>query len=94
MKRIFKQELKLTDEQTITIPEKSLFLSCKEQDGKLCLWYLCQLESQITDVKIRIIGTGNEIDDDFFDINDVFYLDTVIMKNGFVWHIFIVGEEE
>ena len=48
----------------------------------------------MTDVKIRIIGTGNEIEDDFFDINDVFYLDTVIMTNGFVWHVFIIGEEE
>jgi len=85
--RIFKYELKITDSQKIDMPIGARLLSAKEQDGKLMVWALVDLRCANKPKEIMIVGTGHPIE---FAVGEysLNFVDTVVMSNGFVWHIF------
>lgn len=86
MKTIHKQTLAIIRTQKIHIPKNSKILSVGNQKENLCIWYACDVRSaELDEIKIRIFGTGHEIENDF----DGKFINTVIMHNGdLVWHVF------
>lgn len=83
---IHKYQLKVTDRQLLELPEGSRTLACKEQDGNLCLWVYLDTEEKLERLEILILGTGNPAPSDLKDTH--FFIDTVQMSNGLVWHVF------
>jgi len=87
MKRILKYPLEIKDRQFIRMPDDYKLLSAKEQHGEIILWALVDNENPISGAQIHIIGTGNPIDEP----NQLFeyweYIDTVVMSNSLVWHV-------
>ena len=60
-------------------------LKVDEQDGQLCLWAIVDNDEPLcNDLKIKIVGTGHQFDDPHAHI----HLNSVIMSDGFVWHVF------
>ena len=84
---IGKFKLEIIPEQPIDIPICSKILSVKEQDGKLCLWALINTDLGTHQVTVYIKGTGHPADD-IHDLSPDF-IDTVVMSDGLVWHVFI-----
>ena len=86
MKRIFKYPLAVTDEQTIDIIYPARILSVKEQNDVLVLYAVVEDIPgwKYQKVKVFIRGTGNPMS----DAEDAYYIDTVLMANGLVWHVF------
>jgi hypothetical protein len=87
--KIFKYELiTFIDKQTIKMPWQAKILSAKEQDGNLCLWALVDPDIGFEmDYTFHVIGTGNPIDP-LISINNLHFIDTVVMSYGLVWHVF------
>lgn len=92
MKTIYKYQLQIKDVQLLELPTNYRILSVKEQNGDLYLWAIVDTDAEgKTSIQIEIFGTGNPIDapDRFlFDEDDYVYLNTVVMSNGLVWHVF------
>ena len=87
MKVIYKYTLAIKDIQKVEMPMKSEILSTKEQNGILCLWALVDKNETVTlDYEIEIFGTGNPIENYMSTVRE--FIDTVIMPNGLVWHVF------
>lgn len=85
IKKIFKYPLRLirlTDTQTIQIPNGSTLLWVAVQNDVICLWAMVDPEQAMTTRTIVIIGTGNPICDMALD-----YVGTV-MQGPYVWHVF------
>lgn len=85
--RIFKYQLEIIGSQKIDMPIGSQILSAKEQGGQLCVWALVDFRNTNKPKEIMIVGTGNEIDFaiGYYGMN---FVDTVVMSNGLVWHVF------
>jgi hypothetical protein len=86
MKTIWKQILKITDIQTITVPEFSKILSVQMQGDSLCVWYFVpDMNTQVIEaVTFLILGTGNPYSG---WIEPYKFLGT-IQKDSFVGHVF------
>ena len=84
--KIYKYQLEITDRQDLYLPKNSRVLSAKEQDGILCVWVQlneAELEDKYT---FYIFGTGTSPD---MSVKlSTAYVDSVIMANGLVWHVF------
>lgn len=88
MRVIHKQELEIVGEQTLPMKASDLLLKIAVQNGRLCVWYLTETETNYLPLlprTFRIVGTGYNLGD--ISVGD--YVDTVLMPNGNVWHIFI-----
>ena len=83
MKRIFKYELEIIEEQTIDLPLSPIFISVMAQEDQVVLYALVDDEKETRPNVIRIVGTGNP----FMDYDECVYLGTV-QQYGYVWHIF------
>ena len=87
--RILKYELEITDRQTISFGDsEGSPLSVAEQDGKLMMWCMVK-EDKLLDgfshiLKVEIVGTGH-LSRKLYKGN---FVGTVVMRNGFVWHVF------
>lgn len=89
MTRIFKYNLKITDNQFLETKHHVVkILKVAEQNEQLTLWAM--VDTSITYDKIghiiSIYGTGSEIQDEQDE-----YIDSVLMSNGLVWHVFNLG---
>ena len=85
MKRIYKYQLEVTDEQYLELPKGADLLCVQTQNGKPCLWAIIDDEKKVTE-KLQIIthGTGHLV---FGNIGQ--YLGTYQLRNGeFVGHCF------
>ena len=85
MKKIFKYELSLAEDQEIDLPSGSTALSVQVQNGIPCLWVLVDVEAVKTSVKVYTIGTGHPAPE---DIDECQFVDTYQM-GVFVFHVFI-----
>ena len=90
--RILKYELEIKDRQTIPIGNgQARPLSAAEQNGKLMLWCMVKEDFFPADYKcsvvVDIVGTGH-FHDDKCQIYKSDFVGTVVMRNGFVWHVF------
>lgn len=61
MRTIYKQQLEITDVQTIEMHEYSTVLKLDVQNGKPCIWYECNTAMPMEKKAIRCFGTGHEI---------------------------------
>ncbi len=84
MKTIYKYELGIVDEQSISMPAAFKPLSVQIQKGKLCMWSAVDLDVNYAMITVRIVGTGHP----FPDFNDCQYIGTA-QDGQFVWHVFV-----
>ena len=84
MSKIFKYELKITDQQTIQMPLGATILSADQQAGGLYLWAEVDPTNPPSDRTFQIIGTGNPIPNVATCRR---FIDTVVI-GAFVWHVF------
>ena len=90
--KIYKYILELTTSQSIDIIGFEKVLDCQVQNGKICIWVLCDplparqanCPNPVKGQNFWIFGTGQDIDVDYMDI---LYLKTVQL-DGYVWHVF------
>jgi len=83
--KIYKYNLKITDEQAIRLPVGSVILSVANQYENLRLWALVDEKSPVLeDRHIEIYGTGHEMREDDFKRR---FIGTVIL-HPYVWHVF------
>jgi len=82
MKTIYKYELALTDEQTISLPADAEILDIQQQGQDLCAWVKLDTDMPERDRKITICGTGNPISD-----LTLAHIATVQI-GAMVWHFF------
>lgn len=93
MKRIYKYKLETTDLQTFRIPKlsgatnfKEQLLNINTQNDYPCMWCLVDVEGELQDINIRIIGTGNPMPEYITKDN---YIGTYQLCGGsFVGHVF------
>jgi hypothetical protein len=93
MKTIWKYELKIEDEQILSIPKYSYPLAVMTQRDILCIWFLVNPKLEKEDIKIYIYGTGHELPDTAYASNESgcnqHYIGSAKMLNdNLVWHIF------
>jgi hypothetical protein len=84
MNTIHKYELEITESQMISPPSTRRLLKVAEQNGKLNIWFAVDDAMEDEHTLIHIVGTGHEIPDHC--VNS--HIDSVLMSNGLVWHIF------
>ena len=85
LRTIHKYLLKITDQQDIEMPHLAQILCVQMQDGHLYIWAMVDDEAPMDSRTIRIIGTGNPIDDG----NWLNYIGAVQEFDGeLIWHVF------
>jgi hypothetical protein len=86
MKKIYKYELDITDNQTIDIPSDTI-LSVMEQNSKVVVYALVDTENVLlTTYEFGMNGTGNPIN---FDVDSFTFLGTVkLYDGGLMFHVF------
>jgi hypothetical protein len=84
--RIWKYELEITDTQIIEVPRAGVILSVANQNNKLCLWAMVEIDRPLEKREIEIIGTGNPI-----EMKDRHFIGTVLI-DPFVWHVFEIRQ--
>lgn len=83
---IWKQQLSVVDVQTIYIPRGAEILSVANQDGLLCMWFVCDPDGQPTKRTIEIIGTGHRFEANSTSLTRKFIGTAII--GPFAWHVF------
>ena len=83
MDTIYKYPIKVTDLQTVQMPDLAQILCVQKQDGIICLWARCFSENELKPRSISVAGTGNPIDGNYFHK----YIGTV-QDDPFIWHVF------
>ena len=82
-KTIYKYEL-MGPKAKIDIPMGGRVLTAHEQRGRIQLWVEVVVgDLQMEERTFQAIGTGHKFDD-----LGLFYIATVFMENGLVWHIY------
>lgn len=86
---IWKWELKINDIQKLTMPKDAKILSVQEQNGKCCIWALCN-ENEVKEERNFIIyGTGHKVLPILMN-----YIGTFQLFNGdLVFHLFEIVNE-
>jgi len=88
MRTVHKFNLYITPEQELEIPGFVSFLKVAEQHSTLTIWALVDTERTDIDTRaIHILGTGRAAKVRS-KITPETYIDSVLMSDGLVWHIF------
>jgi len=87
MDYIWKYPIKVTDKQFVRMPRGSKILSAQVQGEQVYIWASVRSDNVMVDRCITIIGTGMRIHIGQYGV----HIGT-IQKDGFVWHIFDMGE--
>lgn len=86
MRKIYKYEIGVADEQFIPMPKGAVLLSCQMQKGVPCIWALVDPAAGLIPKRIVTYGTGVPILDDSQNLE---YIGTYQMMEGeLVWHVF------
>ena len=89
--KIYKYPLRVVDEQVINIPNINYLLDVqvqKSEGGQPVLWAAIDKDYHHNNaVKIYIVGTGVEFENDFINTSGKRYLCTFQLE-GFVGHVF------
>lgn len=82
---IWKYQLEITDQNTISVPRHAILLKAETQNHKPCLWFMVIPDAPKEDITINILGTGHP-----FETTTVGeYIGTALTHNGtYVWHLF------
>ena len=82
--KIYKYELSIESNQTLTMPRGSKILSIQLQQERLYLWAIVNNQNDAKERRFTIVGTGHE-----FNLSGLRYISTVQQRGGaLVWHIF------
>ena len=84
-KTIWKQELRITDEQFVEIPKGSELLTVQIQNGNPQLWFKCDPNAHRIFERIRIYGTGNPIS----SVDEQYLATFQIADDQLVFHVFV-----
>ena len=84
MKVIYKYPLAITDCPVVSLPKDATIVKVGNQGDSLFIWAVVDDTSEEVARNFRIFGTGHPIPDD----ESLIFIDTVLMPNGLVWHIF------
>jgi hypothetical protein len=85
LKPIWKQELKITGEQFVELPQGLELLTVQIQNGSPQLWFKCDPNTPKILRRIRIYGTGVPV-----SLADEQYLATFQIADGqLVFHVFV-----
>ena len=88
---IFKYEIPITDEIiSMELPESYGLCDVQNQGDKIYMWAVIDIHAKLVTRHFKIVGTGHQI----MDIEHLYFLRTVVMPNGLVWHIFEVNHNE
>jgi hypothetical protein len=82
---IWKYPLKITDEQTIDIPEYGEILSVQVQNSDPCIWVLVNPTEETEPRVFEIFGTGHPLEVDLAVSRE--FIGT-FQQHGGVWHLF------
>ncbi len=86
---IFKYEIPITDEIVcMELPDKYGLCDIQNQGDKIYMWAVIDIRIKKIKRYFKIVGTGHLIT----DIENLYFLRTLVMPNGLVWHIFEVNE--
>jgi len=86
---IFKYELPLIDDVIeLDLPDKYGLCDIHPVGDKLFMWAVVDIHTQLVKRYFKIVGTGHLIT----DIEHLYFLRTVVMPNGLVWHVFEIQE--
>lgn len=89
MRKVYKYPLEREDLSRLRLPEGATLLHVEELNNQFWLWALVDPAMPREERKIRIAGTGHDI-----NYKDVGYINTFIMYGGkLVFHAFEVLEE-
>ena len=90
MRKIFKYELELVDEQYLTVPESAKFVSVIEQNDMPVLYAIVDPTEIHVQTRVLIRGTGHDIDEgDLLSHECLGSVET--NEKRLVWHIFVEG---
>lgn len=85
METIWKFPIKVTDVQSIPIPEQAKILTVQVQNGQPCVWVQLDPGHAKTGRTIRIAGTGHPLP----DAESLLYIGTFQLHGGgLVFHVF------
>ena len=88
MKKVFKYPLMAVDSQEVGLPDEAEGLSVHAQHGQVCLWALVDDDQPTRARKVRIVGTGHDLDD--IDLDEYEFIGSVLMMHdALVWHIWL-----
>lgn len=86
---IFKYEIPITDDIfAMELPENYALCDINNQGDKIYMWCVVDIHTTIVKRYFKIVGTGHQIT----GIEHLYFLRTVHMPNGLVWHIFEVPD--
>lgn len=87
MRKIYKKRLTVQEKQIVLFKGTDRVIKVEEQSGFLSLWYITDdvSDEPFYELIIYIIGTGHTLG----DAVDADYVNTVVMQNGLVWHVFM-----
>jgi len=85
MEAILKYKLEVKDEQVLPMPVGAEILTIQNQNNVITLWAKVVLGAESVSRTFRIVGTGNQVEQGFFDTLQ--FLDTV-QVGPMVWHVF------
>lgn len=81
-RKIWKFELKLTETQTIKLPEYATPLTAQIQNGTICVWFTVNPLMPNCNKDIYIFGAGSSLPNPHGD-----YISSVQL-HGLAWHVF------
>jgi hypothetical protein len=83
MKTVWKYELKLLDEQIVTLPYKSRCVHVgADPKGRLCLWAEVETDNPLVEYGVRVEGTGHPLSEGFIHVGSA-------VIGNFVWHVYL-----
>lgn len=70
----------------LNLPNNFAICDINHQDDCIFLWAMVDVHAPLEPYQFVVHGTGWKID----DVENLFFLKTVHMPNGLVWHVFAV----
>jgi len=85
---IFKYELPIIGEVfELKLPKDCVICDIQLQGSMIFLWAIVVTHAEFVTRKFLIVGTGWKLD----DVELMYFMKTVQMPNGLVWHVFEVN---
>lgn len=89
-KSIWKFVLDVTNYQKLLMPKGSIILSTQSQYDKICIWAICDTETnEKEDREFEIYGTGNPFYENRLLGKESVFIGTIQLYNGtYICHLF------
>ena len=90
IRKVFKYQLKIQEEQEIELPSHSRVLSVKNQRNSIVLYAEVRKDIKETNkIKVFLVCTGDKVPSDA-----TLFLDTILLNDGnYVLHVYLSGSQ-